>query len=127
MGNNQIVEILKELANQLGIAVDWTSENIKPFITDLMMRNAKYELFTSLIWIAFALIVAISCIVMIKRVDKENREGDLSDDDCCGMIILFAVLIVLASFIFFCQIYDVGKALYMPELLLLETLKSLSN
>ena len=127
MGNNQIVEILKELANQLGIAVDWTSENIKPFITDLMMRNAKYELFTSLIWIAFALIVVIMGIVMIKRVDKENREGNLSDDDCCGLTLICAVLILVASIIFFCQIYDVGEALYMPELLLLETLKSLSN
>lgn len=127
MESNQIIELLKELANQLGIAVDWTSENIKPFITDLMMRNAKYELFTSLIWIAFALIVAIMCIVMIKRVNKENREGDLPDDDCCGLTVLFAILFVMASIIFFCQIYDVGKALYMPELLLLETLKSLSN
>ena len=127
MGNNQLVELLKELANQLGIAVDWTSENIKPFVIDLMMRNAKYELFTSLFWIALALIVAVLSIVMIKQVDKENSEGNISDDDCCGTVLLFATLTLVATVIFFCQIYDVGKALYMPELLLLETLKSLSN
>ena len=40
MENNQLVELLKELANQMGIAVDWTSQNIRPYIIDIMGRLA---------------------------------------------------------------------------------------
>ena len=130
MENNQLVELLKELANQMGIAVDWTSENIRPYIIDIMGRLARYEIFTSAIWILFFVIVIFIASKLLRMSYKRfNDEEDYIWDGELfgGTAILLCVIILIASFAIIYQCYDIGKAIYTPEMLLIKQLKSLSN
>ena len=130
MGNNELVELLKELANQMGVAVDWTSENIRPYIIDIMGRLAKYEIFTSVIWILlFAIIIFIVArlwkIAYKKYKDEDDYEFD--EESLFWISILFALVIIGATLGIACQLSDIGEAIYMPEVLLIEKLRSLSK
>ena len=130
MGNNELVELLKELANQMGIAVDWTSENIRPYIIDIMGRLAKYEIFTSVIWILlFAIIVFIAVqfwkIAYKKYKDVDDYEFD--DESFFWISILLGLVIIGVVIGIVCQLSDIGEAIYMPEVLLIEKLRSLSK
>lgn len=129
MENNQLVELLKELANQMGIAVDWTSQNIRPYIVDIMGRLARYEIFTSVIWILFFVIVILISLKLLKMSYKKSKdEEDYWDEDlvCFNAFVLGGV-ILFASICIIAQCYDIGKSIYTPEILLIEQLKSLSK
>ena len=130
MGNNQIVELLKELANQMGIAVDWTSQNIRPYIIDIMGRLARYEIFTSVIWILFFVIVILIASKLLKMSYKNFKDEDnwTWDEEWFGYsAIVLGGVILFASFCIIIQCHDIGEAIYTPELLLIEQLKSLSK
>ena len=130
MENNQLVELLKELANQMGIAVDWTSNNIRPYIIDIMSRLAKYEIFTSVIWVLFFVIVILIASKLIRMSYKrfKDEEDYIWDEELfipiaagLSFVILFCSLCIIV------QCYDIGEAIYTPEILLIEQLKSLSK
>ena len=130
MGNNQIVELLKELANQMGIAVDWTSQNIRPYIIDIMGRLARYEIFTSVIWILFFVIVILIASKLLRMSYKnlKDEENWTWDEEWFGYsAIVLGGVILFASFCIIVQCHDIGEAIYTPELLLIEKLKSLSR
>ena len=130
MENNQLVELLKELANQMGIAVDWTSQNIRPYIIDIMGRLARYEIFTSVIWILFFVIVILIASKLLRMSYKnlKDEENWTWDEEWFGYsAIVLGGVILFASFCIIIQCYDIGEAIYTPELLLIEQLKSLSK
>lgn len=129
MENNQLVELLKELANQMGIAVDWTSQNIRPYIVDIMGRLARYEIFTSVIWILFFVIVILISLKLLKMSYKKSKdEEDYWDEEMCGgTAFVLGGVILFASICIIAQCYDIGKSIYTPEILLIEQLKSLSK
>lgn len=130
MGNNELVELLKELASQMGIAVDWTSENIRPYIMDIMNKLAKYEIFTSAIWILFLVIVIFIASKLLRMSHKKFKdEEDYEWDEAVfgGTAIVLSIVILIASVGIVFECHDIGKALYMPEVLLIEQLRSLSK
>ena len=130
MENNQLVELLKELANQMGIAVDWTSNNIRPYIIDIMGRLAKYEIFTSAIWILFFVIVILIASKLIRMSYKrfKDEEDYIWDEELFIPIAIgLSIVILFSSFCIIAQCYDIGEAIYTPEILLIEQLKSLSK
>lgn len=130
MESNQLVELLKELANQMGIAVDWTSNNIRPYIIDIMGRLARYEIFTSVIWILFFVIVILVAVKLIRMSYKrfKDEEDYIWDEELFFPIAIgMSIVILFFSLCIIVQCYDIGEAIYTPELLLIEQLKSLSK
>lgn len=45
--SSQFIEVLDALCAKFGIAVDWTSQNVVPYLTDLAARIITYEISTS--------------------------------------------------------------------------------
>ena len=45
--SNELITVLDYLAQKLGIAVDWTSDNVMPYLKDLCDRFIEYEIFNS--------------------------------------------------------------------------------
>lgn len=46
--NNQIIEVLNALCDKFGIAIDWTSQNVMPYVQEVMKKAVSYELWTSI-------------------------------------------------------------------------------
>lgn len=111
--SNQIIEILNYLGEKFGIVIDWSSQNIMPYIVELCGRFISWEIATSLMWIAFGgilLLLGIFCVV-------------LDIHECIGdgfLIALGIVLCIIALVIIGCQIYDIITATYFPEKTILD-------
>jgi len=45
---NEIIKVLDNLGEKFGIAIDWSSANVVPYLQDLMTRIVKYETYTSI-------------------------------------------------------------------------------
>ena len=57
--SSQFIEVLDALCDKIGIAIDWTSQNVMPYVTDLATRIITYEISTSAAWIIICLLMKI--------------------------------------------------------------------
>ena len=62
MNSNQVIEILNEICNKLGIAVDWTSENILPQVKIVYEKLVKYFIIQKSIMCSFGFL--FTCVVI---------------------------------------------------------------
>lgn len=80
--SQEIINVLNYLGEQLGIAIDWTAENVWPQVMDILGRYRLLEMISSglmivaeIAMIVAGLIVAIKCIKANAkiRVTKEDN------------------------------------------------------
>ena len=89
--SEQIIQVLDNLCMKLGLAIDWTSENVAPYLTVLCTKLVSYEIWTSVAWLVFAtipLIIVISFTVKYRSTIKETI-----CDDLVGPLIFIGYLI----------------------------------
>lgn len=130
--SEEIIKILDDLGRRFGIAIDWSSENVMPYLKDLMSRFASYEVMTSIIWLVIALVGIIGCLVGIFVVNKyANKvlEEDPYSDWNSGRGVLIVISIIAIGCFVICIIFqslDIVTCYTIPEKMILEYLKDLS-
>ena len=72
--SDEIVKILDDLGQRFGIAIDWTSENVMPYLQDLMGRYINYEIITSIVRLIVFNICCIGMGVAIPNLIKYERK-----------------------------------------------------
>lgn len=68
MVSNQIIEVLNEICNKFGLAIDWTSKNVQPYLQELMGKCVAYKFATSIMWLIFGIVVCILGSVLARMV-----------------------------------------------------------
>ena len=109
--SSQFIEVLDALCDKIGIAIDWTSQNIVPYVTDLATRIITYEIWTSAAWIVIMAIVFLIAWKMTKNLCKEDR---FEDEWFSGWVIRIIIGIIFFTVIVF-QVFDIIEALALPE------------
>lgn len=119
---NEIIKVLDNLAEKFGIAIDWSSENVLPYLQDLSKRIVNYEIMKDFIWIGMFTIGLIALTIIIIKVRKNK---DMYSDDrfiatlfcSIGMVILLATTII--------NIFDIVKATNIPEATVIEYIQDI--
>lgn len=130
--SKEIINVLDYLCGKFGIAIDWTSENVMPYLEDLCGRYISYEVYTSIAWMvsipAIALIIAIPLAILHKKA-KEVEWDDCYAQTIFAVIFWFLfVAMCLSSIIVVCvQAFDIIECYTIPEKTILEYLKYLMN
>ena len=122
--SSEIIEALDYLGEKFGIAIDWTSNNVLPYLQALVDKFIKWEISTSILWIAIAIFI-IAIIIGLMNL-KGVREAN---EDCCdGMLWIPASIIILGFFIVICvQIFDIIECNVFPEKVLYDFIKTMLN
>ena len=122
--SSEIIEVLYYLGEKFGIAIDWTSNNVLPYLQALVDKFIKWEISTSILWIAIAIFI-IAIIIGLMNL-KGVREAN---EDCCdGMLWIPASIIILGFFIVICvQIFDIIECNVFPEKVLYDFIKTMLN
>lgn len=121
--SSEIIEVLDYLGEKFGIAIDWTSNNVLPYLQALVDKFIKWEISTSILWIAIAtFIIAMIIILMnLKGFRKIN-------EDTYGMLWTFAGILILGFFAIICfQIFDIVECNVFPEKVLYDFIKTMLN
>ena len=109
--SSQFIEVLDALCEKFGIAVDWTSQNVVPYLTDLAARIITYEIWTSAACITIAAIVFLIAWKMTKR----DCKADTFDDE---WFLGWFVRILIGVFCFITivfQVFGIIEAVALPE------------
>ena len=117
--SSEIIEVLDYLGEKFGIAIDWTSNNVLPYLQTLIDKFIKWEISTSIVWIAIAAFVIVAMIVLINL--KGFRE---INEETYGMLWISMIVLITVSFIVICiQIFDIVKCNMFPEKALYDFIK----
>ena len=57
--SQEIIKVLDYLSAQIGIAIDWSSENVWPQVMDILGRYRLFELATTSFWIVVEIAMLI--------------------------------------------------------------------
>lgn len=131
--SDQIIQVIDALCEKFGIAVDWTSENIIPYVQTLGGKLISYELITSIYLIVLMVIITVVYTIVFKKTYKYFcKKVDEERYDECGwsvaraffvaglLCITLATIIVIAI-----QTNDIIKCLTFPELFIFEYISNL--
>ena len=119
--SSQFIEVLDALCAKFGIVIDWTSQNVMPYLTDLATRLISYEIWTSVAWI----VILGVAFVVIWKLTKNARKDDSFDNvgkcvcawvTCCFIGIIFVVVACV-------EVFDITRALTIPEVVIYGFLK----
>ena len=130
--SDEIIKILNDLGERLGIAIDWSSQNVMPYLQDLMDRYINLEIVSSVIWIVISVLAIAGTLVFSlkfvpyakKRSDEERWSDWNIAMKACMVISIIVVLIFL--FMVLWQIFDIVTCCIMPEKIILDYLTSVS-
>ena len=109
--SSQFIEVLDVLCEKFGIAVDWTSQNIVPYLTDLAARIITYEISTSVVWMVIAAIL----FLIVWKMTKNNCKEDIFAE---GWFLGWFARTLIGVFCFITivfQVFDIIEALALPE------------
>ena len=139
--SQEIINVLNYLGEQLGIAIDWSAENVWPQVMDILGRYRLLEIIFTCMWIfAEAVFVVVSLIAIVKCLKASARIRKTKEDNFwwyrgysstwmsgAGAIITILSAVFGGSSLFILPM-DVGKLLkwiIVPEIQYLEMLKGL--
>ena len=121
--SSQFIEVLDALCAKFGIVIDWTSQNVIPYLTDLATRLVNYEIWTSVAWIVILGVAFIVTWKLTKNARKDDSYGNEGNFICawvaCGIIGIFFVTVTCV------EIFDIIRALTIPEVVIYGFLKGL--
>lgn len=134
--SEQIIQVLDVLCEKFGIAIDWASENVIPYVEVLCKKLITYEIAMSVASMIFSLVLIISSIIATKMLypvfkrglEKEQHTWGVGWEVGSTFAIIGLVIINLASIIsFIINITDIIKCATFPEMYIFEYVSRLIN
>ena len=130
--SSEIITLLDELAKRFGIAIDWTAENVMPYIQNLGSRFVSYTLIMTIISLSIKLAILFAGFFIFYKAFKWNEqlEKENKNDDapfCLGLVGIVIGGIGLLALIFtgWSNIKTIIACNYIPEAIIVDYLKTL--
>ena len=131
--SDEIIKILDDLGQRFGVAIDWSSENIMPYLKDLMRRYINYEIITSIVWLIVFVIGSIGMIIAVQKLIKHQHKYNKSCSYECEKIIWPTIICISFMFLILfciigigCQINDLIMCNTIPEQLIINYISNLA-
>lgn len=124
--SNEIIEVLDYLCEKFGIAIDWTNQNIMPYLEQLYTKFIAWELSTSIAYIVIFAIVAVILILCLVLCIKDIKNN--CADEFNLMIATFIILGIIGVFIVIgVQVFDIIECNVFPEKVLFDYIQTALN
>lgn len=136
--SDEIIKVLDDLSQRFGIAVDWTSSNVLPYLQELTQKYVHYRLAMSVMELVIGILLFVAAAKMVKEAKhqhykaKEEARSYFEDNfhdgiaiACCAgaAFAIFIDIILIPS-----ALGDIITCMTFPEKLILdELLQALKN
>ena len=144
--SEEIIKVFDYIGEKLGIVIDYTQENIQPYLEDLWHRYITYEIVINSLKFIGSFIITLICLYFILRFFKAVKKADNGEIDSLfyykkivglhasdiemrdlGFVIVFVSCLVGAIFALFTffQSLNLVELLIIPEKFMLELVKTI--
>ena len=129
--SEQVIKVLDAVCDKFGIAIDWTSNNVIPYIEQLGNIIISYDLCMSIMWLVVGCIPLTIAFLIKKFLNKKKLEAedkpndyyftdgtlDEGAEDCYFII---GILLVVAIVIGIANIQGIIQDIIFPEKTIIE-------
>ena len=130
--SNQVIEVLDAVCDKFGIAIDWTSNNVIPYVEQLGNKIVAYDIYMSIMWLVVGCVIPLTVAIFIKKfLNKKKLEskeepnnyyftdGTLDDgvEDCYFIV---GILLAIAIVIGIANIQSIIQDITFPEKTIIE-------
>lgn len=130
--SEEIIKVLDELGKRFGIVIDWSNQNIMPYLQELLKRFICYQNITACVWIIISIAMTICGVIMLKFLNKwrksDGYNSDSYDDDELLAVFgyIFSILIIaLGIGLIIDNTLGIVKNICMPEIVVYEYIKNI--
>lgn len=129
--SDDVIKILDALSEKIGLSIDWTSQNVVPYINQLCRKYVNYEITTSVIWIILGVCVlffAIKCGPMLcRRFHEKYEEDEYSAYDLVGVLcgVATVILVIVGIIVITAQMFDIATCMTFPEKIIVNEIQSI--
>ena len=126
--SEEIIKVIDELGKRFGIVIDWSNQNIIPYLQELLKRFICYRNITACVWIIISIAMTIGGIVMFKFLNKWRKsENYNSDDEAIAAVgYIFSICIIaLGIGLIIGNMFGIVKNICMPEMVVYEYIKNI--
>ena len=127
--SEEIIKVLDDLGDRFGIAIDWTSENVLPYLQNLMDRFITYNIAMNILYIAVCAVIILGAIIGIPKISRyaqkkmeENPRGDWD----CGVVVINVFWVsasILSTYFLLTSISDIIRCVTIPEVVVFNYLQ----
>ena len=130
--SEQVIKVLDAVCDKFGIAIDWTSNNVIPYIQQLGNKIITYDICNSIVWLVIGSVIPLTVAILIKKfLNKKKLEAKETINDyyytdgsldsgafyCYAMII---ILIIIAIILTTSNIESIIQDVVFPEKTIIE-------
>ena len=127
--SEEIIKVLDALAEKFGLAIDWTSANVIPYLEQLCGKYVNYEIATSVVWLLLGIGFLFLAKWLLKKTKYFYNEADDWEDDygvCCVLTgIGCSIAIITGLIMIITQTFDIVTCFTFPEKIIIEELRSI--
>lgn len=117
--SNEIISVINALCDKLGIAVDWTSENVMPQVQYLVDRYARYLLVDKIVWTSVWLLLFLAFAMLTVLLTKwaiSETDGNDRFDAAAPVVVVLCILAIVALIVCLFFVSDLIRAATIPEI-----------
>lgn len=104
--SDAIIKVIDHLAEKIGVAVDWTADNIIPQVLDIMARYRTCEIIISVLivllcvgWGVGVYIAVKGWVLPARTRCVESQEDNFWFWECCGDIEMNVAGVIILAFV----------------------------
>ena len=126
--SEEIIKVIDELGKRFGIVIDWSNQNIIPYLQELLKRFICYRNITACIWTIISIAMTIGGVVMFKFLNKWRKSENYNSDDeeIAAVGYIFSICIIaLGIGLILGNLFEIVKNVCMPEMVVYEYIKNI--
>lgn len=129
--SEEIIKVLDELGKRFGIVIDWSNQNIIPYLQELLKRFICYRNITACVWIIISIAMMIVGAIMIKFLNKwrksDNYDTVYNNDEILAVLgYTFSIFIIAIGIgLIIGNMFGIAKNICMPEMVVYEYIKNI--
>ena len=138
MVSNQIIDVINELCDKFGIAIDWSQKNVQPYLESLVTKAVSYEFYTSVMWIVIGVIILGIGWFYLSKANKCKKRyikykcDHMIDTESDGIWkdlyrILAWFLFIIAILLIVCNANDIIKCITFPDKVMFDLIDTYLN
>ena len=133
--SEQVIKVLDAVCDKFGIAIDWTSNNVIPYIEQLGNKIIIYDICNNIIWLVVGCVMPLIVAILIKKfLNKKKLEakefrndyyfsdGSL-DNGAFYCYLIIGILFVIAIVIGTISLQSIIQDMLFPEKTIIEFIK----
>lgn len=129
---DEIIKVLDDLSQRFGIAVDWSSQNMMPYLQTLGNKLVNYKIAFATLWVVLGVICLVLALLLWKDANKYSKDKHPDDyyinsycDQYYARICIGVCFLLVGLLLILINAHTIILGLTFPEKIIFEEVKDM--